>query len=132
MVSEGTSLLKTLNWLGYINSGLNPIIYCRSPEFRTAFKNLLGCPWVSNWRLNAFCKELRTRCSCFLWQAETGTAGTLQKSTANRSEGSLDSAQGSDKSKEASPGPPQPNGSQQFSDASGQDTQYFTLQEKDG
>lgn len=118
------TIFRLLNWLGYINSGLNPIIYCRSPEFRTAFKNLLGCPWVSNWRLNAFCKELRTRCSCFLWQAETGTAGTLQKSTANRSEGSLASAQGSDKSeKEASPGPLQPNGSQQFSDASGQDTQ---------
>ncbi len=30
------------NWLGYINSGLNPIIYCHSPEYRTAFLNLLG------------------------------------------------------------------------------------------
>lgn len=115
------TIFRLLNWLGYINSGLNPIIYCRSPEFRTAFKNLLGCPWVSNWRLNTFCKELRTRCSCFLWQVETGAAGTLQKSTANKSEGSLASAQGSDKSKEASPGPLQPNGSQQFSDTSGQD-----------
>ncbi|CDQ56700.1 unnamed protein product [Oncorhynchus mykiss] len=38
-------IFRLLNWLGYINSGLNPIIYCRSPEFRTAFKNLLGCPW---------------------------------------------------------------------------------------
>lgn len=117
------TIFRLLNWLGYINSGLNPIIYCRSPEFRAAFKNLLGCPWVSNWRLNAFCKELRTRCSCFLWQAETGTAGSLQKSAASRSEGSLASAQGSDKSKEASPGPLQLNGSQQFADTSGQDTQ---------
>ncbi|XP_010875836.4 adrenoceptor beta 3b [Esox lucius] len=31
-----------LNWLGYFNSGLNPIIYCHSPEFRSAFRNLLG------------------------------------------------------------------------------------------
>uniref|UniRef100_A0A8C2C7G2 Adrenoceptor beta 3b n=1 Tax=Cyprinus carpio TaxID=7962 RepID=A0A8C2C7G2_CYPCA len=31
-----------LNWLGYTNSGLNPIIYCHSPEYRTAFLNLLG------------------------------------------------------------------------------------------
>uniref|UniRef100_A0AAY5L3F9 Adrenoceptor beta 3b n=1 Tax=Esox lucius TaxID=8010 RepID=A0AAY5L3F9_ESOLU len=30
-----------LNWLGYFNSGLNPIIYCHSPEFRSAFRNLL-------------------------------------------------------------------------------------------
>uniref|UniRef100_A0A672TDP0 Adrenoceptor beta 3a n=1 Tax=Sinocyclocheilus grahami TaxID=75366 RepID=A0A672TDP0_SINGR len=36
------SVFRYLNWLGYINSGLNPIIYCRSPEFRVAFKNLLG------------------------------------------------------------------------------------------
>lgn len=116
-------IFRLLNWLGYINSGLNPIIYCRSPEFRAAFKNLLGCPWVSNLRLNAFYKELRTRCSCFLWQAETGTAGSLQKSTGNRSEGSLASTEGSNKSEEASPGPLQPNGSQQFSNGSDQDTQ---------
>lgn len=117
------TIFRLLNWLGYINSGLNPIIYCRSPEFRTAFKNLLGCPWVSNWRLNAFCKELRTRCNCFLWQAETGAASALQKSTANRSDGSFASVQGSDKSREASPGPLQLNGSQQLCDTSGQDTQ---------
>ncbi|CAG14186.1 unnamed protein product, partial [Tetraodon nigroviridis] len=36
-------VFRSLNWLGYINSGLNPIIYCRSPEFRAAFKTLLGC-----------------------------------------------------------------------------------------
>uniref|UniRef100_A0A3B4Z0B3 Adrenoceptor beta 3a n=1 Tax=Stegastes partitus TaxID=144197 RepID=A0A3B4Z0B3_9TELE len=70
-------LFRLLNWLGYINSGLNPIIYCRSPEFRTAFKNLLGCPWVSTLWLNTFYKELRTRCSCFVWQAESGTASSF-------------------------------------------------------
>uniref|UniRef100_A0A8D0CX99 Adrenoceptor beta 3a n=1 Tax=Sander lucioperca TaxID=283035 RepID=A0A8D0CX99_SANLU len=64
-------IFRLLNWLGYINSGLNPIIYCRSPEFRTAFKNLLGCPWLSTMWVNTFYKELRTRCSCFLWQAES-------------------------------------------------------------
>uniref|UniRef100_A0A668APN4 Adrenoceptor beta 3a n=1 Tax=Myripristis murdjan TaxID=586833 RepID=A0A668APN4_9TELE len=66
-------VFRLLNWLGYVNSGLNPIIYCRSPEFRAAFKNLLGCPWLSTPQLNIFYKELRTRCSCFLWQAESGT-----------------------------------------------------------
>uniref|UniRef100_A0A668AZT5 Adrenoceptor beta 3a n=1 Tax=Myripristis murdjan TaxID=586833 RepID=A0A668AZT5_9TELE len=54
-------VFRLLNWLGYVNSGLNPIIYCRSPEFRAAFKNLLGCPWLSTPQLNIFYKELRTR-----------------------------------------------------------------------
>ncbi|XP_005509502.1 beta-2 adrenergic receptor [Columba livia] len=30
-----------LNWLGYVNSGFNPLIYCRSPDFRYAFQELL-------------------------------------------------------------------------------------------
>ncbi|XP_007516440.1 beta-2 adrenergic receptor [Erinaceus europaeus] len=30
-----------LNWIGYINSGFNPLIYCRSPDFRIAFQELL-------------------------------------------------------------------------------------------
>lgn len=117
-------IFRLLNWLGYINSGLNPIIYCRSPEFRTAFKNLLGCPWLSTLRLNAFYKELRTRCSCFLRQAESGTVGSFQKSPTSRTEGneSLASTQGSSKSEEASLGPLQSNGSTQFSDLSEPET----------
>lgn len=112
-------IFRLLNWLGYINSGLNPLIYCRSPEFRTAFKNLLGCPWLSTLWLNTFSKELRTRCSCFLWLAETGTAGTFQKTPT----GSLASTQESSKSEEASsPVPLQYNGSTQFSDLSEPET----------
>lgn len=127
-------IFRLLNWLGYINSGLNPIIYCRSPEFRTAFKNLLGCPWVSTMRLNTFYKELQTRCSCFLWQAESGTASSFQKSPTGRTEGneSVASSQGSNKSEEASLGPLQSNGSTQISDLAEPETKIFTLQEKDG
>ncbi|XP_040010206.1 adrenoceptor beta 3a [Xiphias gladius] len=124
-------IFRLLNWLGYINSGLNPIIYCRSPEFRTAFKNLLGCPWLSTLRLNTFYKELRTRCSCFLLQAESGTAGSFQKSPTGRTEGneSLASSQGSRKSEEASPGPLQSNGSTQFSDLSEPETKLKRMDE---
>ncbi|XP_043113096.1 adrenoceptor beta 2, surface a [Puntigrus tetrazona] len=32
---------KILNWIGYANSAFNPMIYCRSPEFRYAFKDIL-------------------------------------------------------------------------------------------
>uniref|UniRef100_A0A3P9J072 Beta-2 adrenergic receptor n=1 Tax=Oryzias latipes TaxID=8090 RepID=A0A3P9J072_ORYLA len=35
------SVFMILNWIGYSNSMFNPLIYCRSPEFRYAFKELL-------------------------------------------------------------------------------------------
>ncbi|OCT86528.1 beta-4C adrenergic receptor [Xenopus laevis] len=47
-----------LNWLGYINSGLNPIIYCRSPDFRRAFRKLLRCPRTVDRKLHSFSKDL--------------------------------------------------------------------------
>ncbi|XP_074042964.1 LOW QUALITY PROTEIN: beta-2 adrenergic receptor [Poecilia reticulata] len=32
---------KVLNWIGFSNSAFNPMIYCRSPEFRYAFQDIL-------------------------------------------------------------------------------------------
>ncbi|XP_061584868.1 adrenoceptor beta 3a [Cololabis saira] len=126
---SGSWLFRLFNWLGYINSGLNPIIYCRSPEFRAAFKNLLGCPWFSTLWINDFYKELQSRCSCFLWQADSGGAGSLQKSRSRTSEGSESTAS---KNEDASLGPPQSNGGTQFSDRSEAELKFFTLQEEDG
>lgn len=127
-------IFRLLNWLGYINSGLNPIIYCRSPEFRTAFKNLLGCPWLSTLWLNSFYKELQTRCPCFLWETETGTTCTFQKPPNGTTEGteSRASTLRSYQSEEASSGPLQSNGSAQFGEISDPGSSCFTLQEMEG
>lgn len=41
MVEVNPLIYKVLNWIGYANSAFNPLIYCRSPEFRYAFKEIL-------------------------------------------------------------------------------------------
>lgn len=112
-------IFRFLNWLGYINSGLNPIIYCRSPEFRAAFKNLLGCPWIPSLKINFLYKGLRTRCPCFLGSAEPGMPGSFQKPPISQETLPEDgSSQGSYRSEEPSPGPPHSNGSTFFSEFS--------------
>lgn len=51
------------NWMGYANSGLNPVIYCHSPEYRTAFQNLLGCK-MKGLNRDGVRQHLQTLTSC--------------------------------------------------------------------
>ncbi|XP_072923771.1 adrenoceptor beta 2, surface a [Hemitrygon akajei] len=42
--SISTTVFTFLNWVGYSNSAFNPVIYCRSSDFRYAFRTVLwGC-----------------------------------------------------------------------------------------
>ncbi|KAK3565174.1 hypothetical protein QTP86_000476 [Hemibagrus guttatus] len=129
-----SDVFRLLNWLGYINSGLNPIIYCRSKEFRTAFKSLLGCPWLQLHSMNLLYKELRTRCPCFLGLTEAGMNGSFQKPVSSQGtkpdpapqedgEESLESSQSSYKSEKPSPELVRSNGSTHFSDYSEPETE---------
>ncbi|KAG5262630.1 hypothetical protein AALO_G00277120 [Alosa alosa] len=69
-------LFVFLNWLGYVNSAFNPIIYCRSPDFRKAFKRLLCCPRQADRRLHISSCDL-SRCSGGLMNAlDPGMVGT--------------------------------------------------------
>lgn len=66
-------LFVFLNWLGYVNSAFNPVIYCRSPDFRKAFKRLLCCPRQADRRLHIS--------SCDLSRCSGGFVSTLEPRT---------------------------------------------------
>ncbi|KAI5622054.1 beta-3 adrenergic receptor [Silurus asotus] len=132
------NIFRLLNWLGYVNSGLNPIIYCRSKEFRMAFKSLLGCPWLQMPSMNYLYKELRTRCPCFLGLAEAGMNREFQKPVSSRltrrdpvpqedGDESLGSSQSSYTSEKPSPGPVHSNGSTHFSEISETETEVLIM-----
>ncbi|KAG5835265.1 hypothetical protein ANANG_G00271710 [Anguilla anguilla] len=68
-------LFTFLNWLGYANSGLNPIIYCHSPEFRAAFRALL-CRPPPRPRINRLYQGCQAHWPCPTSEAERGGALT--------------------------------------------------------
>ncbi|XP_028331636.1 beta-1 adrenergic receptor [Gouania willdenowi] len=68
-------LFVFLNWLGYANSAFNPFIYCRSPDFRKAFKRLLCCPRQADRRLHISSCDLTRYPEGFASSLEPGTLG---------------------------------------------------------
>ncbi|XP_069819998.1 beta-4C adrenergic receptor-like [Dendropsophus ebraccatus] len=79
-----------LNWLGYVNSGLNPIIYCRSPDFRRAFKKFLCCPRTADRKLRALFKDSK-RCQ-YASSNQLSCDGTKNLADAELGNGSLSSS----------------------------------------
>ncbi|XP_029297910.1 adrenoceptor beta 2, surface a [Cottoperca gobio] len=73
---------RILNWIGYANSAFNPLIYCRSPEFRYAFKEILCMKRnrLSNrWPVNGYIYSRHS------WQSEQQgrSKGSLEDSDTN-------------------------------------------------
>ncbi|XP_028315980.1 adrenoceptor beta 2, surface a [Gouania willdenowi] len=77
---------RILNWLGYANSAFNPLIYCRSPEFRYAFKEIL---FAKKQRLSNSAPVNGYFYSRHSWQSEQQgrSKGSMEDSDAN--DGSL-------------------------------------------
>uniref|UniRef100_A0A1A8Q1H2 Beta-2 adrenergic receptor n=1 Tax=Nothobranchius rachovii TaxID=451742 RepID=A0A1A8Q1H2_9TELE len=76
-----TIAFKVLNWIGYSNSGFNPIIYCRSPDFRYAYMEILCLnrnPLSNSGRVNGYVYSRHS------WQSEfRRSKGSLNDSDIN-------------------------------------------------
>ncbi|XP_069474051.1 beta-3 adrenergic receptor [Ambystoma mexicanum] len=79
-----------LNWLGYVNSGFNPIIYCRSPDFRKAFKKLLCCPRSVDCKRHVVSRDV-AQCPC-TFRTQQSCEETKQVAGGQEGNGSLSSS----------------------------------------
>lgn len=71
---------RILNWIGYANSGFNPLIYCKSPEFRCAFQEIL-CMRTS--RLATTSNNKGYLYSGHSWKVQTKTTRQREPSPSN-------------------------------------------------
>lgn len=90
-------LLMFLNWLGYLNSALNPIIYCHSPEYRNAFRALLRGSMLGLPSLEALWKGLRTSVPCPRVPAHLGQQGVAEVEAGLGAEDTPEAREGIDK-----------------------------------
>ncbi|XP_029107137.1 adrenoceptor beta 2, surface b [Scleropages formosus] len=81
---------RILNWIGYANSAFNPLIYCRSPDFRCAFQEILRLRRTPFYKQrtkgangniragNSWQRELLARKQCS-WEGRSSDEGTVEK-----------------------------------------------------
>ena len=63
-VQHAEVLFRVFTWLGYINSGMNPVIYaCSLRDFRRAFARLVGYQRLRCWRYFCWTEPASLGCS---------------------------------------------------------------------
>ena len=63
-VQHADILFRVFTWLGYINSGMNPVIYaCSLRDFRRAFARLVGYRHLRCWRYFCWNEPASLECS---------------------------------------------------------------------
>jgi len=84
-VQHADILFRVFAWLGYINSGMNPVIYaCSLRDFRRAFARLVGSRRLCRWLYCCWTDSTTLRCSSPGIELASSTGNDLLRPNTSR------------------------------------------------